>query len=163
MYLGQVSRCHISFAVNQLTRAMSKPSKAHIGSAKYLRSYVAGSVNFSIFYKRGGFKLAAYSDTNWGNNPESGKSTSSYIVMLTNDPISFKMGLQNLKIAMEVELVEAALSMKEAIYCSNIMVGLDFKKGFSSVLLYLGKHVAGNRTYSPRVKHIALKYFSFKS
>ena len=44
-----------------------------------------------------------------------------------------------------------------------MMVELGFEKGFNSVPLYLDNtstlHVAGNRTYSPRAKHIALRYF----
>ena len=37
---------------------------------------------------------------------------------------------------------------------------LGFKEGFGSVPLYIETlHVAGNRTYSPRAKHIALRYF----
>ena len=36
MYLGQVTRYDISYAVKQLARAMSKPSKVHIGAAKHL-------------------------------------------------------------------------------------------------------------------------------
>ena len=35
-YLGQVTRYDISYAVKQLARAMSKPSKVHIGAAKHL-------------------------------------------------------------------------------------------------------------------------------
>ena len=53
--------------------------------------------------------------------------------------------------------------MKEAVFCSNMMLELGFKEGFGSVPLYIDNtsafHVAGNRTYSPRAKHIALRYF----
>ena len=53
--------------------------------------------------------------------------------------------------------------MKEAVFCSNIMLELGFKEGFGSVPLYIENtsalHVAGNLTYSPRAKHIALRYF----
>ena len=93
MYLAQVSRYDILYAINQLARAMSKPSKAHMGAAKHVLRYLAGSVNFPITYKRGGFKLTTYTDANWGRNSDNGKSTSSYIVMLANGPISFKVGL----------------------------------------------------------------------
>ena len=96
MYLGQVTRYDILYAVNQLARAMSKPFKAHMAEAKHLLRYLAGTTNFSITYKCGGFKLTAFSDANWGNNPDNGKSMSSYIVMLANAPISFKVGLQGL-------------------------------------------------------------------
>ena len=42
--------------------------------------YLAATVGFAITYKRCGFKLTAFSDANWGNNPHNGKSMSSYIV-----------------------------------------------------------------------------------
>ena len=68
---------------------MSKPVKIHMGAAKYLLRYLAESTDFSVTYKQGGFRLVAFSDANWGNNPNKGRSTSSYIVMLVNAPISF--------------------------------------------------------------------------
>ena len=67
---------------------------------------------------------------------------------------------------MEAELVAAALSMKEAVFCESMMQELGFKDEFDSVSLFVDNtsalHVAGNRTYSPRAKHIALRY-SFKN
>ena len=41
VYLAQVSRCHILYAVNQLARGMSNPSTAHMGAAKHLLRYLA--------------------------------------------------------------------------------------------------------------------------
>ena len=152
MYLAQVIRYDILYAVNQLARAISKPAKAHMGAAKHLLRYLAGSTDFSITYKQGG-------------NPNRGRSTSSYIVMLANAPISFKVGLQGLtaQSTMEAELVAAALAMKEAVSCSNMILELGFDKSFGSVPLYIDNtstlDVAGNRTYSPRATHIALRYF----
>ena len=90
MCLGQVTRYDIGYAVNQLARAMCKPSKAHMAAAKHLLRYLAGTTNLAITYKRGGFKLTAFSDANWGNNPDNGKSTSSYIAFLSDGPVSFK-------------------------------------------------------------------------
>ena len=77
MYLAQVRRYHILNSVNQLARAMSNPSKAYMGAAKHLFRYLAGSIDFNITYKKGGFKLTAFSDANCGNNPDNGNATSS--------------------------------------------------------------------------------------
>ena len=64
---------------------------------------------------------------------------------------------------MEVELVAAALAMKEAVFYSNMMNPLGFGTRFDSVPLYIGDtsalHVAGNRTYTSRVNLVALRYF----
>ena len=75
MYLAQVCRYDILSTINQLARAMSKPSVAHMGAAKHLLRYLTGSIDFSITCKQGGFKLTAFSDAKWGANPDNGKST----------------------------------------------------------------------------------------
>ena len=50
--------------------------------------------------------------------------------MLANSSMSFKVGLQSLNVqpTIEAELVAEALAMKEAVFCSNIMVELGFEK-----------------------------------
>ena len=68
MCLGQVTRYDIGYAVNQLARAISKPSKAHMAVAKHLLRYLAGTTTFVVTYKRGSLKLTAFFDANWGNN-----------------------------------------------------------------------------------------------
>ena len=64
---------------------------------------------------------------------------------------------------MEAELVAAATAMKKSLFCRNMMMQLGFTEGFRSVPVYIGNtsalHVAGNRTFSPRAKYIALRYF----
>ena len=90
MYHELGSRYDILFAIDQLVGALSKHSIAHMGVAKNLLRSLARSVNVSIGYKRGGFKLTACPDANWSSNSDNGKSTSSYISMLINDPISLK-------------------------------------------------------------------------
>ena len=64
---------------------------------------------------------------------------------------------------MEAELVAAALAMKEAVFCSNMMLELGFGSTFSTVPVYLDNksaiRVASIRTYSGRAKHIAPRFF----
>ena len=72
--------------------------------------------------------------------------------MLADGPISFKMGLQGLtaQSAMEAELVAAALTMKEAVFCKNKMEDLKFKDGFDSVPLYMDNTCLLYTSSSPR-------------
>ena len=165
MRLGQVTRYDIGYAVNQLARAMCKPSKAHMAAAKHLLRYLAGTTNFAITYKRGGFKLTSFSNANWGNNADNGKSTSSYITFLSDGPVSCKVGLQGLtaQSTMKAELVAAALPMKEIVFYPNMMKELGFGTRFDKLPVYIDNtstlHVAGNQTYSPRVKRVASRFF----
>ena len=45
-YLTQVIRCNCMYAVSQLARGMSKPSKAYLAAAKRWRRHLAGTTNF---------------------------------------------------------------------------------------------------------------------
>ena len=64
---------------------------------------------------------------------------------------------------MEADLVAAALAIKEAVFCSNVLIELGFGKEVEKVPLYIDNtatlHVIGNRAYSSRTKHIALRFF----
>ena len=163
--LSQVTRYDISYAVNHLAKAMSKPPKVHMGADKHLLRYVAGMVDFRVTYKQGGLRLSVDSDADWGNNPDNGKSTSAYIMMVCNGPVSFKVGMQGLtaQSTIQAKLVAGALTMMEAVFRKNMMTELDFKEDFKCVPLHIDNtsplHVAGNQTYSSRAKHVALSYF----
>ena len=64
MYLAQITHYDILYAVNHLASAMSKPTKAHMRAAMHLLRYLAGSTDFFITSKQGGFRLAYFSDAN---------------------------------------------------------------------------------------------------
>ena len=57
----------------------------------------------------------------------------------------------------------ATTAMKEPLFCRNMMMELGFTEEFRSVPAYIDNtsalHVAGNKTFSPRAKHITLRYF----
>ena len=67
---------------------------------------------------------------------------------------------------MEAELVAGALAMKEAVFCSNMLIELGFGKEFVKVPLQIDNtatlHVIGNRACCSRTKYIALRLFYFR-
>ena len=85
--------------------------------------------------------------------------------MLCRAPVSFKSGVQSLNAmsTMEAELVASALTIKEAVFCSNMLTELGFDEEFKQVPLKIDDtatiHVTGNRAFSYRTKHIALSLF----
>ena len=72
---------------------------------------------------------------------------------LANGPFNFKLDLQMLTVqfTLEAELAAAALTMKGAVFCSNMIQQ-------RAIYLVSTLLVAGNRTYSLWTKHIALRY-----
>ena len=57
MYLAQSLRYDIMHSSGQLGRAMSRLAKVHMGAVKHLLRYLAETTDFTIVYKKGGFKL----------------------------------------------------------------------------------------------------------
>lgn len=128
--------------------------------------YLAETTDFDITYKQEDFELPAFSDVSWGSNPDIGKSTSSYIVMLLNVPVSLKVGLQGLTAQpkMKVHLGVAVLTEEAPVIFSNTMQGLEFCTPFDNVPVYTDSntsalHVAAYLTYSLGVKRVTLRYF----
>ena len=85
-------------------------------------------------------------------------------MMLSRAPVSFKSAVQSLNaMSTMAELVASALAMKEAVFCSNMMTELGFGKEFGQVLFTTTtlRHFMkiGNRAFSSRTKHIALRFF----
>ena len=64
---------------------------------------------------------------------------SSYIMVMSNSPVSFKVGLQGItaQSTMEAGLIVPALAMKETVYCANMMRELGFGVTFKCVPLHI--------------------------
>ena len=60
MFLSQCTRYDITYAVNQLARAMSKPSKLHMTAAKRLLRYLKGNMSLALTYRTGCFQLTGF-------------------------------------------------------------------------------------------------------
>ena len=63
-----------------------------MGATKLVLRYLAGTINFDITYHKRSTTLTAFSEANWGNKPENGKSMSSYIMVMSNGQFSYKVG-----------------------------------------------------------------------
>lgn len=84
------SRPDISFSVGVLSRFMHKPSKHHLGAAKRVLRYLAGTKDFGIWFQRTqDFKLKGYTDSDWAGSVEDRKSTSGSCFILGTSAISW--------------------------------------------------------------------------
>ncbi|XP_056633416.1 uncharacterized protein LOC130443001 [Diorhabda sublineata] len=80
LYLATISRPDISFAVNYLSRFCNNPMKSHQAMVKRVFQYLRETVTARIYFG-GGKELVAYTDSDFGRDPETGKSTSGVLVM----------------------------------------------------------------------------------
>ena len=103
LYLAQCSRYDLCYAINQLTRACSKPAEVHMTAAKHALRYLRGTTDLSIVYKRGQFRMVSYTDVSFEANPDNRKSTTGYIFFLGGGLIRFGSKTQSLTAQSTVE------------------------------------------------------------
>lgn len=80
LYLATISRPDISFAVNYLSRHSSGPMMSHWKMVGRVFQYLRGTVDYGIKFD-GGSELVAYTDSDYGGEEESRKSTSGVLLM----------------------------------------------------------------------------------
>ena len=164
LYLAQSTRYDLCYAVNQLTRACSKPAEIHMTAAKHALRYLRGTADLPIVYKRGQFRMVSYTNASFGANPDNRKSTTGYLFFLGGGFISFGSKTQSLTAhsTVESELQPLSYGAREAVCLSNFLMELGFKT-FFSVPINIDStgalSVAGNAMFSSRTKHIALRSF----
>lgn len=56
----------IAFSVSLISRFMHSPSKQHLGAAKRILRYVAGTISYGIWYSKvSDFRLIGFTDSDW--------------------------------------------------------------------------------------------------
>jgi hypothetical protein len=67
---------------------MGKPTELHLQAVKRALRYLKGTINFGIFYKKGGSEsLVGYADSDY--DLEDQKSTSGYVFMLGSRAVAW--------------------------------------------------------------------------
>ena len=87
----QIGTCpDISFAVSRLAQYAANPSPQHLRLAKYVLSYLLGSVDTRLCYDgANGDGLHGYSDSSLGDQTDDRHLTSGYMFLLANGAISW--------------------------------------------------------------------------
>lgn len=71
------TRPDIAFSVSVVSRYMHNPTRQHLGAAKRILRYVAGTRNFGIWYtKVANLRLVGFTDSDWAGCLDDRKSTS---------------------------------------------------------------------------------------
>jgi len=108
-YVSTKTRPNITFAVNQAKRFSENPTKADLNASIRILKYLKCTKYYSINYN-GKKIIGAYCDIDFAGDEIKIRSTSGYIFVLRNNPISWKSITQK----------NIALSTTEAEYSSLI-------------------------------------------
>ncbi|XP_070669153.1 secreted RxLR effector protein 161-like [Malus domestica] len=93
---------------------MERPTELHLKATKRVLRYLKGTVNFGLFYKKGGREeLLEYNDSDYAGDLDDRKRTSGYVFMLSLRAISWSSKKQPVVTlsTTEAEFVAAASIM----------------------------------------------------
>lgn len=85
------TRPDITYAVNQVCQFMHDPRDVHLKAAKRILRYVKGTLSDGLLFvtKKEKPGLVAFSDADWGGDPDTRRSTSGFCVFFAGSLVSW--------------------------------------------------------------------------
>ena len=95
-YQSTMTRPDITFAVSNVAKYCSKPTKEHWTAVKRIMRYLKGTYNFGLLYKESNLSsCTGFSDSDWAGDLDNRKSTSGYIFQVGGTAVSCKSRKQS--------------------------------------------------------------------
>ncbi|KAJ3474116.1 hypothetical protein NLI96_g12644 [Meripilus lineatus] len=164
MYLAIATRPDISFAVSVLSRFNSNPGPDHWKAVKHLFRYLKGTMDYKLTYaplsSASKERFEVYSDADHGGNPDSGKSTSAYVVKMGTAAVSWSSKLSI--VALSTTEAEYVSAVSEAIWIRQLLTELGYEPSGPTTLHMDNQsaiQVARNPEHHGRMKHLDLRFY----
>ena len=171
IYATVSTRPDITHAVNMLSRHMHQPSQTHLTAAQRVLRYLKSCTEYGLTYTNGGkqhtmndaLSITAYSDSDWGGDAVSNRSTTGYVVLLNGNLIAWNTKKQH-TVALssaEAELMALVEVTKEVAWLSMLLGELHYKVKRPSLIFVDNRstiNMAQNISEHDRSKHIRIRY-----
>ncbi|XP_024081556.1 uncharacterized protein LOC106664782 [Cimex lectularius] len=163
LYVSQISRPDIAFAVNSLSQFNNNPLKCHWQAVKRVIRYLKGTSDLKLeFSKNENSNLLCFSDADWGNKNNDRHSVSGSSFKYMGGLISWASKKQRTVALSTVEAEYVALSctVQEAMWLRVLFKELANETMPTTVFCdNMGAiHLAQNNVTSQRSKHIDIRY-----
>ena len=164
-YLATTTRPDISYAVGVLARFNTNPGIQHWKAVRHLFRYLKGSLDYKLVYgpTNSSQLFITYTDADHGGNPDNGRSTSGYAVLIGGGAVSWSSRLQSVVSlsTTEAEYIAAVEAGKEIIWMRNLLTEFGYTHTSPSHLLIDNNSavsVAKNPEHHGRMKHLDLRF-----
>ncbi|UYV73992.1 hypothetical protein LAZ67_11001747 [Cordylochernes scorpioides] len=165
MYLMTGTRPDIAYAVSRVSQFMNNPGPSHWTAVKKIFGYLKATKNIGICF--GGSSctstLIGFSDADFGGDLDTRKSTTGYVFMLNNGPISWCSQKQNCVSlsTTKSEYIAASKATKEAIWLRHLLRELHQEQVKPTTIFCDNQsciRLVHNPEYHKRTKHIDISY-----
>ena len=165
-YLAVATRPDIARTVGNLARFSQNPGMTHWKAVKHLFRYIKGTLNYKLTYSPCGDSelFSSYTDADHAGCPDTGRSTSGYVIKMGTGAVSWSSRLQSL-VALsttEAEFVAAVSAGQEMLWLRNLLTEFGYDVSSASKLRIdnlSALSVAKNPEHHGRMKHLDLRFY----
>ncbi len=165
LYATLGTRPDLAFAVNYLGRFANTPTPTHWSAIQHVIRYIKGNLDMGILYTPDDTSLngfSGYSDSDWGADVNTSRSTMGYIFRLAGGAVSWSSKIQPrvAQSSTEAEYLALSHSSNEVTFLSQLLEELGFPS--HSPTLIDGDNqgalaLAKNPVFGGRLRHLRLK------
>jgi len=165
MYLAQCTRPDISFSITNLSQFNKNPGTAHWKAVRRLMRYLKATSDAKLVCTKddGGDDLHGYADSDWASSFKDFKSCTGYVFLWQGAAVTWASKKQP-TVALstcEAEYMSLSAATQEALWLNQLKDEI-INSGMTTIELRCDNKGAvdltDTGTYSPRVKHIAIRH-----
>ena len=165
-YLAVATRPDIARTVGNLARFSQNPGMTHWKAVKHLFRYIKGTLDYKLTYSPCGDSelFSSFTDADHAGCPDTGRSTSGYVIKMGTGAVSWSSRLQSL-VALsttEAEFVAAVSAGQEMLWLRNLLTEFGYDVSSASKLRIdnlSALSVAKNPEHHGRMKHLDLRFY----
>jgi len=158
------TRLEIAFSVSVVSKFMHSPTKQHFGAAKRILRYVAGTVDFGVWYSKvSNFKLFGFTDNDWARCLDDRKSTSSNLFSFGSGVVAWSSKKQE-TIALsssKAEYTAATSIARQALWLRKLLADFSYEQIEATEILCENRSaiaMARNPVFHGKTKHIHVQH-----
>ncbi|CAL1682484.1 unnamed protein product [Lasius platythorax] len=165
LYISQISRPDIAYAVNNVSCFCNNPDKAHWNVVKQIFRYLKGTKDYKLkFCINANTNIVGFSDADWANDQDSRKSITGSVFLGNGAAISWHSKRQRTVAlsTVEAEYVALAFTCQEALWLRELIRETEPWKDVEPIELFCDNNGAicltKNAALSQRTKHIDVRH-----
>jgi hypothetical protein len=165
MYLAVATRPDIAYTIHRLSSFTANPSKEHMGAAKRVLRYLAGTRNVGIEYRSRNeqtIRFLGWTDADFANDLQDRISISGYVFKLGGGAITWSSKKQNAVTlsSTEAEYTALAHAAREVVWLRNLFAELYLPQELPTILYGDNQSalaIARDPQYHARSKHFDIR------
>ena len=164
MYLMTCTRMDIAYSVSELSKFLDKAGPRHWDALINTMRYLKKTIDYKLVVRKtNDFDMKVYTDSDYAGDEDTRVSTSGFVVMCGNVPISWKSRRQSIVCtsSSEAEYVAANMAAKELLYAKKISDDFAIEQKLPMTLYEDNKSciaMTQREGFKSRSKHIDVRF-----